>query len=78
MKYADVVNGFIKDEAHPAMAVFDFREFDRAVTKAVGPEEDDGPYILERHACARVFQHKDDGEASRRARAGRSVTARRG
>jgi hypothetical protein len=59
VKYPDVVGGFMQDEAHPAMAPCDFKEFDQTVVEAVGPEEDDGPYILERHACARVFNLPD-------------------
>lgn len=55
VKYADVTGGFSQAEAHPAMADFDFQEFDQATIEKIGPEEDDGPYILERHACARVF-----------------------
>lgn len=55
VKYADVTGGFSQVEAHPAMADFDFHEFEQAIVEAIGPEEDDGPYILERHLSARVF-----------------------
>ena len=55
IKYSHVVTGFLEDENHPAMAACDFEQFDQAIIEAVGPEQDDGPYILERHACARVF-----------------------
>ena len=64
VKYADVVRGFIENEAHPAMAEHDFEAFERSVEDAVGAEEIDGPYIIERCACARVFNLRADAPSS--------------
>lgn len=55
VKYGDITAAFAKDGRHPAMAQHDFRAFEEAVVAEIGPEVDDGPYILERSACARVF-----------------------
>ncbi|OWK43652.1 hypothetical protein [Fimbriiglobus ruber] len=34
---------------HPCMGDFETAEFEAAVVAALGPERDDGPYILERY-----------------------------
>jgi hypothetical protein len=34
---------------HPSMAVFDFAKFEAAVVEKVGPQKEDGAYILERY-----------------------------
>lgn len=54
LRFADVVASFAQGGHHPAMAAHDFVEFDRRLVEALGPEVVDGPYILERHPCARV------------------------
>jgi hypothetical protein len=55
VKYPDIAGSFMENESHPAMLEHDFSAFESDVVAAFGPEQDDGPYILERHACARVF-----------------------
>jgi hypothetical protein len=55
VKYDDVLVGFAKDGEHPAMLDWDFTAFESAVEAQVGPPTDDGPYILERYRCARVY-----------------------
>ena len=52
IKYDDVMQSFAEDGAHPAMREFDFRPFEAAVIAGIGPESDDGPYILERYPRA--------------------------
>ena len=61
VKYADIMNGFAQSGDHPAMRDFDFAEFEAAVVQEVGPEEVDGPYLIERYPRARVFNlaHRD-------------------
>lgn len=55
IKYDDVLAGFIEDGDHPAMRDFDFTEFEAAVVAKIGPQTDDGPYILERYPRALNF-----------------------
>lgn len=55
VKYGDITSAFAKDGKHPAMAKHDFRAFEKDVVAEIGPQVTDGPYILERSACARVF-----------------------
>ena len=55
VKYADITRAFMETESHLAMLKHDFAEFDSAVVAEVGPVADDGPYILQRYDCARVF-----------------------
>ncbi len=55
VKYGDITAAFADEGSHPAMAEFDFTEFEAAIAAALGPEVVDGPYLLERYSCARVF-----------------------
>ena len=55
VKYADIMASFVEEGDHPAMREFDFTEFEAAVEAEIGPEQVDGPYILERYPRARVY-----------------------
>jgi hypothetical protein len=55
VKYPDITRAFMEAESHAAMLEHDFAEFESAIITEVGPEMDDGPYILQRYGCARVF-----------------------
>ena len=61
LKYVDIMNEFAQSGDHLAMRSFDFSDFEAAVAKEVGPEEVDGPYVIERYPRARVFNlaHRD-------------------
>lgn len=53
--YDNVLAGFSQSGDHSAMGECDFTEFEAAVEAQVGPPTIDGPYILERYRCARVY-----------------------
>jgi hypothetical protein len=55
VKYADITRAFMKAESHAAMIQHEFAEFESAIITELGPETDDGPYILQRYGCALVF-----------------------
>lgn len=55
VKYEDVMAAFARDSGHAAMAKVDFEAFEADVVAKVGPEVVEGPYILERYACARLY-----------------------
>jgi hypothetical protein len=54
LKYPAIVAAFLEHESHPAMAEYDFANFEAALAEQVGPEVVDGLYILERYPGARV------------------------
>ena len=55
LKYEDVTSAFLTHREHAAMAPCDFQAFEQDVFARLGPPKVDGPYILERYPCARVF-----------------------
>ena len=55
VKYGDVMVAFAEKGDHPAMREFDFAAFEAAVETEIGPEAEDGPYLLERYPRARNY-----------------------
>jgi hypothetical protein len=64
LKVGDILAAFARDDAHPGMAPHDFTAFEEAVRAEIGPEKTDGPYILDRSACARTYNMPFSQEAA--------------
>jgi hypothetical protein len=48
IKFDEILRVWADTGDHPCMAPFDFTKFEAAVIEQIGPQEVDGPYILER------------------------------
>jgi hypothetical protein len=55
LKFDDVKNAWAETGDHLSMAAFDFAPFEAAVVAQLGPQTDDGPYILERYPRSRCY-----------------------
>src|SRR5262245_15342121 len=55
IKFDEIKDIWADKGDHPCMAGFDFAKFEAAVIEKLGPEEVDGPYVLERYPRSLCF-----------------------